>query len=292
MNTPLSKTPGASTPERPVDLAARLRDRRRAFVKENGRRVLFGLTEYLGRQSEIPNDPVLDPALFPWAEPLRREWRSIRAELDALLRRRDELPRFQDISPDQMRISPDDLWRTFVFCGFGHRFALARELCPETSRLLDRVPRLENAFFSILAPGKHVPTHRGVTKGMVRSHLALKVPVDAEHCTMQVADERCVWREGELLFFDDTYPHSVANDTREERAVLLFDFERPMSRRGQAVSRALLTGLRRTAYFRDGLRNQASWERRFVGGDGERRPAGARERLGASPVAQDLSSSR
>lgn len=276
----------------PVPNTPRLRDRRRAFVKENGRRVLFGLTGYLGHQSEIPNDPVLDPALFSWAEPLRREWRSIRAELDALLRRRDELPRFQDISPDQMRISPDDLWRTFVFCGFGHRFALARELCPDTSRLLDGVPRLENAFFSILAPGKHVPTHRGVTKGMVRSHLALKVPADAERCTMRVGDERCVWREGELLFFDDTYPHSVANDTTEERAVLLFDFERPMTRRGRAVSRALLTGLRRTAYFKDGLRNQASWERRFVGGDEARRSTGAHEGVGASPAGQDFSSSR
>lgn len=246
------------------DLTARLRERRRAFVKQHGKRVLFGLTEYLGRQSRIPNDPVLDADLFPWAAPLRTHWRKIRAELDALLERRDELPRFQDISPDQNRISPDDLWRTFVFCGFGRRFALSRLLCPETSRLLDEVPRLENAFFSILAPGKRVPSHRGVTKGMVRCHLGLKVPARAEHCAMQVGDAHFSWREGELVFFDDTYPHAVQNDTDQERAVLLFDFERPMTLRGRVLSRALLTGLRRTAYFKDGMRNQEAWERRYA----------------------------
>ena len=225
--------------------------------------MLFGLTRYLGNQSLIPNDPLLNPALFPWAEPFRKQWPLIRRELDALLERRSELPRFQDISPDQARISPDDLWRTFMFSGFGHRFELARELCPETSRLLDDVPRLENAFFSILAPGKHIPSHRGVTKGLVRCHLGLEVPEAAERCVMRVGDTHCSWHEGEFVFFDDTYPHEVWNRTREERAVLLFDFERPMTRRGQRVSRALLGGLRRSAYFKDGVRNQAAWERRY-----------------------------
>ena len=32
------------------------------------------------------------------------------------------------------------------------------------------------AFFSILAPGKHIPEHRGSLKGVIRYHLALKVP--------------------------------------------------------------------------------------------------------------------
>ena len=69
-------------------------------------------------------------------------------------------------------------------------------------------------------------------------------------------------KEGEVLFFDDTYPHEVTNDTDEERAVLLFDFERPMTRRGQWLSRLLMRGLRRTAYFKDALENQKAWEER------------------------------
>jgi beta-hydroxylase len=240
------------------------KSRRRHLMRKIGKKLFRGVfLEYLAKQSRIPNDPVLDETLFPWSQELRANWTVVRDELEVLLRHRDALPRFQDISPDQKRISPDDLWRTVVLYGFGSRAELSCELCPETARLLERVPRLESAFFSVLAPGKHVPRHRGVTKGMVRCHLGLKVPSDAEKCYMECGDARFHWREGELVFFDDTYPHAVWNDTPEERAVLLFDFERPMTRRGQWLSRLMIRVLRHTPYFKDAHRNQQAWEERY-----------------------------
>ena len=80
---------------------------------------------------------------------------------------------------------------------------------------------------------------------------------------MEVDGQRGEWREGELLFFDDTYKHEVWNDTDEERLVLLFDFERPMSWAGRLVSRLMMVALRQTAYFKDAYRNQQAWERRY-----------------------------
>ncbi len=239
-----------------------LRETRRKLVKRYGKRLLRSLTEFLGRQSYVSNDPVIDARAFPWASELSENWRDIRRELEALLVHRAVLPRFQDISPDQYKISPDDQWATFVFWGFGVPSVPNQKRCPRTAEVLSRVPRLESAFFSILAPGKHVPRHRGVTKGMVRCHLGLKIPKEAERCTMEVGGVTCVWAEGEALFFDDTYPHEVWNDTDEERAVLLFDFERPMTRRGRVVSRLLMKALRHTAYFKDAERNQKAWEER------------------------------
>ena len=53
-------------------------------------------------------------------------------------------------------------------------------------------------------------------------------------------DERCTWKDGELFFFDDTFKHAVWNDTDEERVVLRFDFERPMSWAGRMVSRLMM----------------------------------------------------
>jgi beta-hydroxylase len=221
------------------------------------------LFDFLGRESLVPTQPVLDEREFPWAAEFKARWPKLRAELDAQLRNRAEIPRFQDISPDQYKISPDDLWRTFVLYGFGHRSELACELCPETAAALALVPKLESAFFSILAPGKHVPRHRGVTRGMVRCHLGLKVPNDPDHCWMDVGGVRCTWQDGELLFFDDTYPHEVWNDTDEERVVLLFDFERPMRWPGRVVSRLMMLALRQTAYFKDAYRNHQAWEKRY-----------------------------
>ena len=91
--------------------------------------------------------------------------------------------------------------------------------------------------------------HRGVTKGILRCHLGLQIPKTPEKCRMRVGDQTCVWQEGELFVFDDTYEHEVWNDTDEERVVLLFDFDRPMRFWGRLVHRTFIAGLKRTAYF-------------------------------------------
>ncbi len=238
--------------------------RRRQFVKRFGKKMFRGkLMDYLSSQSHIPDQHVLENDLFPWAEELRAQWPVIRDELDGLLKHRAALPNFQDISPDQYKISQDARWKTFMLHGFGERFEFGCDLCPQTAAALDKVPHLTTAFFSILAPGKHIPRHRGVTKGLVRSHLGLRVPKGKERCQMDVGGETCTWRDGEIFFFDDTYHHEVWNETQEERAILLFDFERPMGLGGRIVSRLMLSVLRRTAYFKDAIRNQRAWERRY-----------------------------
>ena len=65
------------------------------------------------------------------------------------------------------------------------------------------------------------------------------------------------------MLFDDTCPHEVRRETDQERAVLLLDFERPMTRRGRWVSHLMLKALRRTAFFRDAQRNQQAWEAQY-----------------------------
>lgn len=238
--------------------------RLRKTVKNAGKKLLRGtVLDFLAKHSLVPNDPVIGNEHFPWAQAFEANYPAIRRELEAQLTNRAELPNFQDLSPDQYRISPDSLWKTFVLVGFGERSELNCSLCPETAKALAKVPKLETAFFSILAPGKQIPRHRGITKGMVRAHLGLKVPRHAEQCWMDCGDERIVWQEGELVFFDDTYPHAVSNNTDEERAVLLFDFERPMTRAGQRVSRLMMWALKKTAYFKDAQRNQREWEKRY-----------------------------
>jgi aspartyl/asparaginyl beta-hydroxylase (cupin superfamily) len=237
--------------------------RRRQLVKRWGKRLFRRVDGFLARQSLVPNDPLLDPALFPWLDVLRERSEEIGKELERLLERRESLPNFQDISPDQRRISPDDKWRSFVFYGFGVRSEQNCRLCPVTAEVLDGVPGIENAFFSILAPGKFVPSHKGVTKGMIRVHLGLEIPEESERCTMTIDGIRCTWRRGDVLVFDDTHPHQVSNDTSEQRSVLLLDFQRPMTRRGRLVVVLLRFLLKRSAYFKDARRNQQAFEKRY-----------------------------
>ena len=44
--------------------------------------------------SKLGNRPVYDVGEFPWAMDVERQWHQIRAELDNLLTRKDELPGF------------------------------------------------------------------------------------------------------------------------------------------------------------------------------------------------------
>ncbi|MBO6940383.1 MAG: aspartyl/asparaginyl beta-hydroxylase domain-containing protein [Deltaproteobacteria bacterium] len=233
---------------------------KRKVVGKIGERIFRGTDELFERASRIETDALPDRDTFAWTARLERDWLDIQREADELLAHRSLLPTFQEISRDQTRISPDDRWRVFFLYGFGMRSELGCALCPETAAVLDRIPDLETAFFSVLAPGKHVPRHRGVSRAYVRCHLGLRVPAAAEQCRMEVDGREVHWREGETVLFDDTRPHEVWNDTDEERVVLLIDVRRPMSPR----ARALLGGMRavflRSRYIREAIGNQRRWE--------------------------------
>ncbi|GIW41184.1 MAG: hypothetical protein KatS3mg076_1761 [Candidatus Binatia bacterium] len=102
-----------------VEFRGKFRAVRRRVVKDLGKRLFRRIDAFFAAQSLIPTDPVLDRALFPWAEELESHWLAIRDELDRLLVHRDRFLAFQELSPDQKRISPDDKWKTFVLWGFG-----------------------------------------------------------------------------------------------------------------------------------------------------------------------------
>lgn len=180
------------------------------------------------RTSSVGDHTFFDTAEFPWTKTLEQQWHLIRAELDGLIEERDSLPNFQDVSPRQYAITQDNNWKTFFLCVQGYRADKNCERCPETARLLEVIPGILTAFFSILAPRKYIAPHRGRFNGVLRYHLGLIVPQPADSCWIRVADDSSYWEEGKSMIFDDTYYHEVKNDTDSWRAVLLVDFLRPV----------------------------------------------------------------
>lgn len=63
------------------------------------------------------------------------------------------------------------------------------------------------------------------------------------------------------MIFDDAYPHSVANETDEERVVLFADFERPLGTILGAVNRVALAALARSPLARRPIERLANGER-------------------------------
>ncbi len=239
----------------------KIRSVRRRTVKNSGRFLLQTLAGFIGRQSLIGDQPVFDRSVFPWIAELESHWQEIRAELDRVLESRDELPSFHQVSPYQKRISTGDNWKTFVLYVFGDRFDPNCQRCPLTARELERIPNLRNAGFSILAPHYHIPPHRGPTNGIVRIHLALKIPKDSENCWIRVDDQILHWKQGECMVFDDFYEHEVQNNTDEERVVLFFDVDRPMRLPGRLLTRSLINGFKHSSYVKDPKKNLQEWER-------------------------------
>ncbi len=233
------------------------------LANQAGARVLHLTERAVVRSSLVPTTPFLPTDTFDWIPALEAEWKAIREELDEVLLFRDQLPNFQDISIDQASITDDDGWKTYFFFAYGFRSEANCARCPRTAALLERIPGLTTAFFSILAPGKHIPEHRGPWRGVLRYHLALKVPEPASAAGITVGGETAHWEEGRSLLFDDGYDHWAWNDTDGVRVVLFADVIRPLRRPADQVNRGLIWAIGRSPFIQDSKNRHEAWERRF-----------------------------
>lgn len=123
-------------------------------------------------------------------------------------------------------------WRTFNLVVYGRDVPGNADRCPELVRHLRNVPGMQSALISIIAPGAYIPPHRDPAKGVIRYHLAFKVPRDRERCFIELIDgdrrHRYHWAEGRGVVFDDVFDHWVLNDTDEYRVILFVDILRPL----------------------------------------------------------------
>ncbi len=254
-----------------------IRKKKRRIAYKVGQKVLWSLERMVEKASLVDNTAFLDPRVFAWTQMLEENWRVIRAELDEVLQNKRSIPAFHEISPDQKSITDDDQWKTFFLYGMGFKAEKNCARCPETTRLVEQVPHMTTAFFSILSPGKHIPAHRGVFKGFVRYHLGLMVPEPREHCRIRVGEEIRVWEEGKSMMFDDTYDHEVWNDTEGVRVVLFMDVLRPVRFPVSALNRALIWGVQHSSYVQDAKKNQEHWETRVDAARAEFEGAGGKD---------------
>ncbi|MEM7455246.1 MAG: aspartyl/asparaginyl beta-hydroxylase domain-containing protein [Planctomycetota bacterium] len=173
-----------------------------------------------------PPFPEMDE-YFPQHKLLLDNWEVIRDELMEVLKDEASVPKFHEVDNIQRFISAKDdiAWRTFVIKAYDKWADGNAAKVPETTKLLEQLPQITTALFSILDGGKHIPPHVGFFKAVLRYHLALVVPDDAP-CYIVVGGEEYHWKEGEDVIFDDTYKHAVWNKSSNKRVVLFCDVYR------------------------------------------------------------------
>ena len=59
--------------------------------------IIKRIERVLVRYSRVADTPVLDAGQFDWVKPLEADWRKVRAELEQILEKPEELPNFQDM---------------------------------------------------------------------------------------------------------------------------------------------------------------------------------------------------
>jgi aspartyl/asparaginyl beta-hydroxylase (cupin superfamily) len=218
------------------------------------------------RFSLVGKTPFFRVEQFPWASDLETNWRVFREELATLLPRVRDLPDIQALQGDamrQFRDPDDDIWKTLIFYDHGRRNAKSCSRCPRTAEIIERIPGMVTALFSILGPHAHIPAHRGPYNGVLRYHLGLMVPRDGR-CQIRVDSDLASWEEGKSIIFDDSFRHEVLNDTDEYRAILFLDIERPLPFPFSSINALVVKMMGRWRFAQNVRSNYARWEDRAL----------------------------
>jgi ornithine lipid ester-linked acyl 2-hydroxylase len=156
-----------------------------------------------------------DPVQYDFIRLLEQNWRTIRAEFEAL--------GTAALTPWPERELYSRGWEVAGLYAFGTKLEANCARCPVTARLVAAIPGMTTAGFSVLRAGAHILPHSGYTNEVLRCHLGLIVPAA---CSMRVGSETRNWEEGRCLVFDDTVEHEVWHRGDSPRVVLLVDFAR------------------------------------------------------------------
>lgn len=248
-----------------TQLLEQVKERIRYFLLyQVGAKILWTFEKLIPEYSLIGNTAFFEPDQFSWIPELEANWHLIRQELEEVLKVKEQLPNFQDISPDQgYSTTQDDLWKTYFLYGYGIKVDKNCQRCPETTRLIENIPGMKTAFFSILFPGKHIPEHRGPYKGVIRCLFGLKIPEPREKCRIRVGTETRSWEEGKGLIFDDSFPHEAWNETNDIRVVLFLDIMRPLRFPMSIFNEFFLKLITISPFVQDGYANQRKWDVRL-----------------------------
>src|SRR5690606_17284731 len=169
----------------------------------------------------------IDVDKFPELKILQDNWEMIRDEATAL----------NNSAHIKASADLDDLgfnsffrtgWKRFYLKWYGANLKSAEQLCPKTLALINQVPNVKGAMFTMLPPGARLVKHRDPYAGSLRYHLGIITP-NSDDCYISVDGEKYAWRDGEAIMFDETYIHYAQNKTDQNRIILFLDIKRPVN---------------------------------------------------------------
>lgn len=179
------------------------------------------LVVFFGKDKDI-----ISSLSIPFNEVLTQNYKLIKKEFEQVFVSKS-LENIEDFYKVDTYIGQDDQWKAYPFIIWNHKFESNLKKCPEVDNLLKEIPGCTSAMFSVLLPGKHILSHKGVYKGVIRCLLTLELKENAV-CWIQVNNNKIFFKEGEAIYFDETFEHEVKNESDHIRAVLYLDIYRKL----------------------------------------------------------------
>src|SRR5437764_12830355 len=82
-----------------------------------GERVLAPIERFIGRRSLVGDATFFPLERFSWVALIEENWQVIREELETALEDHADLANLQEIYKDQLEITDDERWTTFLLYG-------------------------------------------------------------------------------------------------------------------------------------------------------------------------------
>jgi aspartate beta-hydroxylase len=172
---------------------------------------------------------------LPWLQALEDAAPDIRTELETLLAepglfRPYVEPRADRPNTDAKGMASNPDWSALFLWKDGEEQPDMARRCPRTLQALAEVPlcrvpgRTPSILFSRLKAGARIPPHHGLINTRLICHLPLIAPPGSR---FRVGNDVREWKEGHGWAFDDTIEHEAANDSGQDRTILIFDVWKP-----------------------------------------------------------------
>jgi beta-hydroxylase len=138
-------------------------------------------------------------------------------------------------------------WSRLYLKWFDEIDPVGKQLCPNTTRLMEEMPNVKIAMISVLKPGAKILPHKGPYRGCLRLHMGLLTP-NSDDCFISIDGLRYSWRDGEVILLDDSYEHYVENNTDRYRVILFCDIIRPMNIIGNIANELLMKTMAKSTH--------------------------------------------
>jgi beta-hydroxylase len=166
-----------------------------------------------------------EPRMVPGLDTLKQNYPVIRAEAKVLLDT-GVFQRPPAVDEPGYNTFEKGGWRMYPLKWYAKECReSAKQACPQTCAILDSIPAIRSAMFTVLPPGARLGRHHDPVASSLRYHLGLLTP-NSDKCALMLDGKSYAWRDGEELLFDQTYLHSAINQTDIVRVILFCDVEK------------------------------------------------------------------